>query len=96
MFRNHIFDGHIPFRRRGRQHKGSCLNLIGDNGILCFVEFFHTDNADHIGSRAADIGAHTVQKVGYIHHMRLFCRILDNRFSVRHGSRHHNIDCCSD
>ena len=96
MLWNDILYCDISFCCSRCKHKGSCLNLIRDNRILCLVEFFHTDNPDYIRTCTTDLRTHAVQKVRNIHHMWLFCCVLDNCFSLCHRSCHHNVNGCSD
>ena len=56
------------------------------------MELLNALDADHIGARALDAGAHAVQEVGHVNDVRLLGRILDDRLSDCAGSRHHNVD----
>ena len=91
MLGNDIFYRHITLRHCCRKHKGSCLNLIGNDAVLRTMQFMHAPDSDHIRTGTFDICTHTVQKVGKIHHMRLFRRVLDHRLAFRHNRRHHHI-----
>ena len=92
MLGNHIFHRHIPSGSRGGKHKGTGLDLVGDDGIFCSVELLHAADPDHIRSGSFDVRSHTVQEIGKIHHMRLFCSVLNDGQTVRKGRRHHDID----
>ena len=85
----------IPSGHCCSEHKGSCLDLVRNNGILGLVKGFNTTDTDHICTRSLDTCSHTVQEVCHVYHMRLFCRIFNDRIAIRHRCCHHNIDGCT-
>ena len=60
MLGNHILHHHVAPGNRSGAHKGSRLDLVGNNGILRSVQPVYTADANGIRSGALDIGAHTV------------------------------------
>ena len=92
MLRNHVLKNHIAACNGRSKHKGSCFDLVRNNGILGLMERADTCDTDDIRTCAFDSGSHTVQEVGYIYHVGFFCRIFNDGISLCHGSSHHNID----
>ena len=92
MLGNHVFDCDISHGGSCRQHKCTCLNLVGDNGVLGTMELLNSSDTDHICTCSLDIGSHAVEEVGNINHMRLLGSILDNCLALCHYCSHHDID----
>ncbi len=57
---------------------------------------FNARDAHDISARAFHPCAHAVEKIGHIHHMRLFSGIDDRGFAARAHGREHDIDGCPD
>ena len=79
MLWNYILNCDITTGSCCSEHKGSCLNLVRNDGILCAVKLLNTLDTDHICTSTFDIGSHAVQEVGNVNHMRLLRRIDDCR-----------------
>ena len=61
MLRDYIlYRSHRPLVAAAANMKGTCLDLIRNNRILCLMQLLHTDDTDHIRSGATDICAHAV------------------------------------
>ena len=56
------------------------------------MKLLHADDPDHIGTGTLDVGSHAVEEVGHIHHVRFTRAVFDDRASLCHGRRHHNVD----
>ncbi len=92
MLGNDIFYHDITLCRSGCKHKGPRLNLIRNNRVLCLVKLLHTADTNNIRTCTFDIGSHTVQEIRNVYDMWLPRAVLNNRISIRHRSRHHDID----
>ena len=71
MLWNYILNCDIPTGSCCSEHKGSCLDLVRNDGILCAVKLLNTLDTDHICTSTFDIGSHAVQEVGNIYYMWL-------------------------
>ena len=95
MLWNYILNCDITTGSCCSEHKGSCLNLVRNDGILCAVKLLNTLDTDHICTSTFDIGSHAVQEVGNIYYVWLSGSIFNNRTSWCKRCCHHNIDSCS-
>ena len=92
MLGDYVFHRNVSPGNGSSTHKGSGLDLIRNDRISGAMELSDAFNTDHIRTCAFDIGSHTVQKVGHVYHMGLLGHVFQDRLSLRHGRRHHNIN----
>src|SRR5699024_8867777 len=92
MLGNDILNQNIAFCSSCSRHISAGLYHVRYNGIIGGMKLLHASDPDHIGAGAFNVGSHTVQEVGHIHHVGFTGCVLDNRPSSGHGSGHHNVD----
>ena len=92
MLWNYILNCDITTGSCCSEHKGSCLDLVRNDRILCAVKLLNTLDTDHICTSTFDIGSHAVQEVGNIYYVWLSGSIFNNRTSWCKRCCHHNID----
>ena len=95
MLRDHIFHHDISSGSSCCTHKGTCFDLVRDNGILSSMQLTYAADTDGICTCALDISSHTVKHIGNIYYMRLLSRILNYCLSFCPNCCKHNINCCS-
>ena len=91
MHGNDVFDQHVATRRSGSHHKRTRLDLVRDHGIGGAVQALHAHDADHIGARSLDIGAHGIEKIGQVHDVRLLGGVDDDRAPLGAHRGHHEV-----
>ena len=97
MARNNIFNRDFSSRCRGGNHICTGLYLIRNNGIqLDAVQPWNSGNFYDVRSRAADLGAHGIQEIGDVHHVRFPGAVFNYRLSRRLTCRKHQIDRSAD
>ena len=75
-----------------RKHECTGLDLVRNDRIIRPVQLLNALDADHIGARALDAGAHAVEEVGRVDNVRLLGGILNDRHTLCHDGCHHDID----
>ena len=95
MFRQHIFNDHIPMGHGRCDHVRSCLNTVRNHRMFGAMHMFDTFDADHIGTGSTDFGAHLVQVVGQVYDFRLFRRVFQGGGTFCKAGCHHNIFRCA-
>ena len=71
--------------------EGSGLNAVGDDFVVCAVEFGNTLHTNGAGSRAFQLGTHFDQKVGQIDNFRFPRGILNHSLATSQRGGHQNI-----
>ena len=71
-------DDHIAPRGGGGDHQRAGFDLVGNDGIVGTVQRTPAADADNRGTRAHHARAHAVEKIGQIHDVRLFGRVIDD------------------
>ncbi len=92
MLGNNILNKDIPADGCGRRHIGPGFNLIGDDAVIGAVQHIHPADFDDIGTGAADIGAHGIEKVGKVYNVGLFGNILQYGHTAGLHGGQHDID----
>ena len=75
-----------------REHICARLDLVGYHAVIGAVKAADAADLDDVGAGAADIGAHAVEKVGYVDHVGFFGRVLDDGVAGGQDSRQQDVD----
>ena len=92
---NDVVNHNIPMGSSRGDHECASLNLIRNDCIGAAVQLPPAENADYIRASALYGGAHHVEEVGHVYHMRLFCCIGDDRLPLCADGGEHDVDCCA-
>ena len=79
----------------GGDHICACLDLVGDNCVVCSSEILCTLDLDYVGACAHDVCAERVEEVCKVNYMRLFGSIFDNGLTCCSHSCKHCVDGCA-
>ena len=96
MLWNKVFHKHVAACCRRSNHKSTCLNLVGNDGISSTLELVHACNPDCVCSRTLNLSTHSVQKVCEVNNVRLFSRIFYNSQPLRTNSGEDCVDGSTD
>ena len=89
MLGDHVLDEHVAPGDGGSHHVAAGLDLVRDDGIGAAVHALLAADTDHVGTRAAHIGTHHVQKVGQVHDVGLLGHVLQHGLALgQHGAEH--------
>ena len=87
MLRDDVLHEHFPACRRGGDHVGARLDLVGNDSVAAAMELLDAVHLDGIGARAADIRAHGIEEVCKVNYMRLARGVLDDGTPLSEGRR---------
>ena len=95
VFRQYVFNNYVAAGHCRRNHVSACLNAVGNNGMLYAVQLGYAFNGNNVCTGAAHTRTHLVKIVGKVYNFRFFGRVFQNRGTVCHCCRHHNIFGCA-
>lgn len=91
MFWDDVLYDNVSARCGGGDHKGSRLDLVGNDRIGCPAKRLNAADFYDVGSGASYIGAHGIEEVGKIDYVRLLGGIFDNRQPPCLCGGNHNV-----
>lgn len=98
LLQDRLEDGRVgilqlhPATGRGRGHQvGAGLDTVGQYVVASTAEALHAFDDDGIGASALDVGAHGVQAVGQVDHLRLASGVLQHGTAVGQRGSHHQV-----
>ena len=93
MARNDVFNCDFSSRRRSGNHICTGLYLIRNNGIhLDAVQLRNPGDFNDVRSCTADLGAHGIQEIGDVYHVRFSGTVFNHCLSRRLTCCKHQID----
>src|SRR5690606_13302889 len=86
-----IFYFHPATGRSGRHQVGSGFDPVRQYVVVASVQALHAIDFNGCSTVAFDIGAHSDQTLGQIHHFRLAGRVFEDGFTLGQRSGHHQV-----
>ena len=80
----------------GGHRKGRGFDAVGNDLVLRAVQTFHAGDGEGGAARARDLGAHGVEEIGQVHHLRFAGGAFDQRHAVGQRGRHHDVGRAED